>query len=61
RSAYFDSSKSVSEVPSDDRDLGTPEGQLEQPQALACSLALLERRIAAIRVLVCDGNAMRVR
>ena len=31
------------------------------PQATGTRLALLERRIAAIRVRVCDGNAMRVR
>ena len=41
---------------------GTPEGQLEQPQALGTrALALLERRSAAALVRVCDGNAMNVR
>ena len=41
---------------------GTPEGQLEQPQASGTrALALLERRIAATHVRVCDDNAMNVR
>ena len=31
------------------------------PQALSCSLALLELRIAATHVRVCDGSAMNVR
>ena len=39
----------------------TPEGQLEQPQASGTREALLELRIAATHVRVCDGNAMNVR
>ena len=34
---------------------------LERRRLLACSLALLERRIAATRVRVCGDNAMNVR
>ena len=43
------------------RAIGTAAGYWNAAGFLACSLALLEHRIAATRVCVCDGNAMRVR
>ena len=57
---YFDSSKSVSEVPSDERNLGTPEGHLEQPQATGTEPQALLGTVFPLQGGVREGLFCRV-